>query len=204
MLRPVPITPRILEFAYSQGYFPMSDPDTDEVNWYRPDPRAILPLDGFHCSRTLSRTLRRGHLRVTLDRAFDRVMRECANRPEGSWISEEFFDAYGALHTQSKAHSVEVWMGNRLVGGVYGVAIGGGFFAESMFHRQTDASKVALFHLVKRLVETGYQLLEVQFLTPHLVSLGAIEISDSDYESRLKKALAVSVSDFADSPLGRG
>lgn len=204
MLRPVPITPRILEFAYSQGYFPMSDPDTDEVNWYRPDPRAILPLDGFHTSRTLHRTLRRGHFRISFDRAFGQVMQECADRPEGSWISEEFFDAYGELHRMGKAHSVEVWSGEKLAGGVYGVAIGGGFFAESMFHRETDGSKVALFHLVRRLNETGYQLLEVQFLTDHLKSLGAIEISDAEYEKRLKKSLEIRPQDFADTPLARG
>jgi leucyl/phenylalanyl-tRNA---protein transferase len=196
-MRPVPLTPRILEFAYRQGYFPMSDPDTGETNWYRPDPRAILPLDGFHCSRRLARRLKKEPWRITYDSDFTQVMRHCAERAEGSWISEEFVDAYTALQHSGRAHSLEVWLGDELAGGVYGVALGGGFFAESMFHRVTDGSKVALYHLVKRLSECGYVLLETQFLTPHLQSLGAIEISDTEYEKRLKEALSLHPSPFA-------
>ena len=195
-MRPVPLTPRVLEFAYRQGYFPMSDPDSGETHWYRPDPRAILPLDGFHCSRTLRRTLRRGELQVTYNQNFAEVMRQCAHRKEGTWISEEFVDAYCAMHAEKNAHSVEVWKGRALVGGVYGVALGGGFFAESMFHRQTDASKVALYHLVEKLNACGYVLFETQFLTPHLQSLGAIEISDEEYEKRLRKALKIQPAPF--------
>lgn len=189
-MRPVPLTPRVLEFAYRNGYFPMSDPDTGETNWYRPDPRAILPIDGFHCSKSLTRTLRKKGFTHSFNQAFGEVMRACADRPEGTWISEEFLDAYGDLHRSGKAHSVEVWSNRKLVGGAYGVALNSAFFAESMFHRETDASKVALYHLVGRLRECGYRLFEVQFLTPHLKSLGAIEISDEAYATKLTEALS--------------
>ncbi len=191
------LTPQLLESAYRQGYFPMYDPDTGETSWYSPDPRAILPLEAFHVSRSLKRCLRRGEFRISLNSAFRKVMEYCAaDRPDGTWISGEFVDAYEALHRENKCHSVEVWLGDSLVGGTYGVALGGGFFAESMFHRKTDASKVALYHLVDRLKKCGYHLLEVQFLTPHLESLGAIEISATDYEARLRAALEVSTTNF--------
>jgi leucyl/phenylalanyl-tRNA---protein transferase len=190
-VRPVPLTPRVLEFAYRNGYFPMSDPDSGETNWYRPDPRAILPIDGFHCSKSLAKTLRKSEFTFTFNQAFGEVMRACADRPEGTWISEEFLDAYGDLHRAGKAHSVEIRLKGELVGGAYGVALNGAFFAESMFHRETDASKVGLFHLVARLRECGYLLFEVQFLTPHLKSLGAIEISDDAYAAKLMEALSV-------------
>ncbi len=189
-MRPVPLTPRVLEYAYRNGYFPMSDPDSGETNWYRPDPRAVLPIDGFHCSRSLTKTLRKKAFRCTFNQNFREVMLACADRPEGSWISEEFLDAYGELHRSGKAHSVEIWSEKTLVGGVYGVALNAAFFAESMFHRQTDASKVALYHLVNRLRECGFHLFEVQFLTEHLKSLGAVEISDDEYAERLLTALA--------------
>jgi leucyl/phenylalanyl-tRNA--protein transferase len=195
-VKPLPLTPRVLEFAYRQGYFPMNDPDTGENHWYRPDPRAIFPLDGFHTSRSLLRTLRRGEFRVSLNEAFSEVMRHCADREEGSWISEEFLDAYEGLHRQKKAHSVEVWSGKNLVGGVYGPALGGAFFGESMFHLKTDASKVALFYLVQRLNQCGYALFEVQFLTPHLESLGAVEITDETYQEKLRAALQLSPAAF--------
>jgi len=175
----------------------MSDPDTGEVNWYRPDPRAILPLEGFHCSHSLEKTLRKQTFKVTYNTAFSDVMKLCSDRPEGSWISEEFLDAFGDMHRQGKAHSVEVWETEKLVGGVYGVAVGGAFCAESMFYRRTNASKVALFHLVERLKNCRFTLLEVQFLTPHLKSLGAIEISDSEYEALLKKALRIKPTAFS-------
>jgi leucyl/phenylalanyl-tRNA---protein transferase len=195
-MKPIPLTPRVLEFAYRQGYFPMNDPDTGETNWYRPDPRAVLPLEGFHVSHSLSRKLKRQDFRISYSTAFAQVMQQCAERDEGTWISEEFLDAYTALHRQTKAHSVEVWENEVLVGGVYGVALGGAFFAESMFHRKTDASKIALFHLVSRLKECGYGLLEVQFLTPHLESLGAIEITDEAYGELLKSSLELQVASF--------
>ena len=185
----VPFTARVLEYAYRNGYFPMNDPQTNEIHWYRPDPRAILPLNAFHCSRSLRKRLRQGGFRVSFNQAFRQVMEACAERAEGTWISEEFVDAYGELHRHGKAASVEVWEADRLVGGVYGVCLDQAFFAASMFHRETDASKVALYHLVKALIAAGYQLLEVQFLTDHLESLGAVEISDETYAGLLKEAL---------------
>ena len=185
------LTVEILCSAYAQGYFPMPNSETGEIEWYRPDPRAIFPLDGFHVSKSLRKTIRSNVYAVTYDRAFERVMRECAKRgPDETWITEEFVEAYTEMHRKGLAHSVEVWGGEELVGGTYGVALGGAFFAESKFHRKTDASKVALYSLVERLKATGYALLEVQFLTPHLESLGAIAIPDEEYVEKLTAAIA--------------
>ena len=164
-----------------------------EVLWFRPDPRAIIPLDGFHVSRSLARTIRRGVFEIRVDTDFEGVMRGCADRPEGTWISERFVEVYGALYRAGKAHSVEAWREGRLVGGVYGLALGGAFMAESMFHRETDASKVALAALVRRgFASGGFVLLDVQYVTPHLESLGAIEIRRREYERQLERALALS------------
>lgn len=185
-----PLHPDLLCQAYSLGYFPMPDPDTGKIVFLRPDPRAILPLDGFHASRSLRRKLRHGEYRVSFDEAFREVMEGCSEREE-TWITDEFFDGYGTLHKLGRAHSVEVWHGSDLAGGLYGVSLGGAFFAESKFHRQTDASKVALFHLVDHLKQRGFLLLEVQFQTPHLKSLGVVEIADEDYQALLQRALAV-------------
>lgn len=187
------LQPAFLRMAYSQGYFPMPHPETGEILWFRPDPRAILPLDGFHCSRSLARTLRRGDYHVTFDTAFREVMLACADRDD-TWITPEFVHGYCGLHSEDSAHSVEVWREDSLVGGVYGVSLGGAFFAESMFHRETDMSKVALYHLVQHLKEKGFTLLEVQFLTEHLTSLGAIEVTDDKYQSLLARALLISAS----------
>ena len=189
--RRLTLTPEGIELAYRHGIFPMADERSGEVLWFRPDPRAVIPLDGFHVSRSLARTLRRGRLEVRVDTAFETVMRGCADRPEGSWISERFVEVYGALHRAGKAHSVEAWRDRRLVGGVYGLALGGAFMAESMFHRETDASKVALAALVGRLSERGFTVLDVQYMTPHLESLGAVEITRREYERRLERALAL-------------
>ena len=182
-------TPAGVTFAYTKGIFPMPDPDTNEIGWYRPDPRAIIPLDGFHISRSLARTLRRGRFEARVNTCFDEVMRACGERAEGTWITDEFIDVYGSLHRAGLAHSVEVYLDGVLAGGTYGVALGGAFMAESMFHRETDASKVALAHLVERLNACGFTLLDVQFLTPHLASLGAIETSHRSYLRRLDAAL---------------
>lgn len=180
--------PELLEEAYCQGFFPMPDPKTGKIQFLRPDPRAVFPLDGFHTSRSLRRTLNRGIYEISFDQNFPDIMNGCANREE-TWITEEFFLGYQWLHQLGKAHSVEVWEKQALVGGAYGVSFGAAFFAESMFHTKTDASKVGLYYLVEHLRSCGFVLLEVQFLTPHLESLGAIEISDSDYQKCLKAAL---------------
>jgi leucyl/phenylalanyl-tRNA---protein transferase len=179
---------RVLE-AYAHGVFPMAVPEARVVTWHHPDPRAVIPLDAFHIPRRLARTLRQGRFEVTFDRAFAEVMRGCAaGRPV--WIGAEFHRVYGELHRQGHAHSVEVWQEGRLVGGLYGVHIGGGFFAESKFHRVTDASKVALASLLGRLKERGFLLLEVQYVTDHLAQFGTIEISDQEYQRRLRRAVA--------------
>ena len=183
-----------IEFAYRHAIFPMFNHDTDEIEWYRPNPRAIIPLDGFHISRSLAKTIRRGLFAVTFDSDFEAVMRGCGDREEGTWISRDFIDVYGELHRRGAAHSVEVWRSGRLVGGTYGVALGGAFMAESMFHYETDASKVALSALVSRLRARGFQLLDTQYLTPHLASLGAVEIPHEEYYDRLRRALRLSAS----------
>lgn len=188
---PFELTPQILLDAYAQGIFPMAE-DDGSVYWYDPDPRTIIPLEGFHVSRSLRRRLRKGGFKVTLDRAFRRVMQECAAPGPGreeTWISEEFIDLYTALHEQGWAHSVEVWIGEELVGGVYGVAIGKLFAGESMFSRVTDGSKIALFYLVENLKCQGYELFDVQFTTDHLKTLGAIEVTRVEYHRRLRQAL---------------
>ena len=187
--RTLTLTPEGVELAYRHGIFPMADERTAEILWFRPDPRAVIPLGGFHVSRSLARTLRRAVFDIRIDTDFEGVMRGCADRPEGTWISERFVEVYGALHRAGKAHSVEAWREGRLAGGVYGLALGGAFMAESMFHRETDASKVALAALTSRLRERGFILLDVQYVTPHLESLGAIEITRREYEQRLERAL---------------
>ncbi len=188
----VGITPHLsvelVQRAYRQGVFPMAVPEYGVVTWHRPDPRAIIPLDGYHVPRRLQRTLHGGRFEVSFDVAFARVMRGCAaGRPV--WIGREFFRVYGELHRHGQAHSVEVWREGQLAGGLYGVQLGGAFFAESKFHRERDASKVALVSLMGRLVERGFALLEVQYLTPHLAQFGTVEISDREYRRRLAHAL---------------
>lgn len=184
------LTPSILRLAYANGFFPMPDPVTGELLWFNPDPRAIIPLDAFHVSRSLRRTLKHKSFEITTDRAFRDVMRACSERAE-TWITEEFIQVYGQLFDEGNAHSVEVWENGQLVGGTYGVALQGAFFAESKFHRVTDASKVALHGLVERLKAGGFTLLEVQFLTPHLQTLGAVNIPATEYKRRLTAALQV-------------
>ena len=195
------LTPELLLHAYRVGYFPMADPTEpgEPVYWYAPDPRAVLPLDAFHVPRSLRRVLRRAPFRVTADRAFERVMRACAEPGPGredTWISDELVGAYVALHARGHAHSVECWADREgaepeLVGGLYGVSLGGAFFGESMFSRRADASKVALVHLVERLRAGGYALLDIQMTTPHLERFGAVEIAREAYERRLAHALGV-------------
>src|SRR3989441_10250830 len=188
MLR-LEVTPAGVEAANRHGFFPMADEGTVELLWFSPDPRAIIPLDASHLSPSLKRRLRLGGFEIRVDTDFEGVMRACGDRPEGTWISEEFIEVYGALHRAGKAHSVEAWRDGRLAGGCYGVSLGGAFMAESMFHRETDASKVALAGLVSRLRDRRFTLLDVQYVTPHLASLGAVEIPRREYERRLAEAL---------------
>jgi leucyl/phenylalanyl-tRNA--protein transferase len=184
------LTPEILLNAYSMGIFPMSDGRTDPtIHWIDPRKRGVLPLDGFHLSRSLARRLRRAAFRITVDTAFGKVVDSCAEREE-TWISHDIQRLYEDLHHLGFAHSIEVWEADMLVGGVYGVALGAAFFGESMFSRRTDASKVALAHAVHRLRAGGFQLFDTQFLTPHLASLGGLEIPRAEYHRRLAQALA--------------
>jgi leucyl/phenylalanyl-tRNA--protein transferase len=177
--------------AYVRGLFPMHLA-SGELAWWSPDPRGVLPLDGLRVTRSLRRSARR--FEVTVDQAFGEVMRGCADpRRDSGWITAEFLATYGQLHEMGWAHSVEVWRDGRLVGGLYGIEIGGLFAGESMFHRETDASKVALVALVERLVSCGTQgrLLDVQWRTDHLASMGVVEIPRVEYLRRLDAALQV-------------
>lgn len=193
------LDPDTLLRAYAMGIFPMADGrDDPEIHWIDPRRRGILPLDGFHMSRSLSRRVRSGSYRVTADAAFDAVVAACADRSE-TWISHRIQRLYLQLHQQGQAHSIEVWDKDRLAGGVYGVTLGAAFFGESMFSRATDASKVALAFAVHRLRAGGFRLFDTQFLTPHLASLGGIEITRAEYHRRLAAAVAVRA-DFA--PVG--
>ena len=185
------LSPQILLSAYCQGVFPMAHED-GRIYWYDPDPRAIIPLDRFHVSRSLRRTIRQQQFDIRVDSAFTAVMEACAAPAPGreeTWISDEIVEAYTRLYQLGFAHSVEAWQGKKLVGGLYGVAIGGFFAGESMFSIETDGSKVALAFLVGHLNERGFSLLDTQFMTDHLQRLGAIEISAAEYKLRLSRAL---------------
>jgi leucyl/phenylalanyl-tRNA---protein transferase len=181
----------LLVSAYREGIFPMALED-GEIGWFSPDPRGIIPLDTFHVPRRLQRVVRSAEWTVRVDTCFEDVMRACAERPgEGTWISDEILESYVELHRQRCAHSVEVWRNETLVGGLYGVHLGGAFFGESMFHRVTDASKVALVALVERLRAGGFVLLDTQWTTPHLEQFGAVEVPRKEYLRTLKEALRV-------------
>jgi leucyl/phenylalanyl-tRNA---protein transferase len=187
----------LLVSAYAGGWFPMAA-EPGEIRWYSPDPRGIIPLERFHVPARLARVLRNGRFQIEIDRDFEAVIRACAeadrdDEDAGTWIDDEIMESYCALHRAGLAHSVEAWQGGRLAGGVYGVAIGGAFFGESMFHHVTDASKVALAALVDRLRTRGYRLLDVQWVTPHLERFGAIEIPRRRYLKLLEEALTLDV-----------
>ena len=185
--------------AYSQGFFPMAV--EGRIGWFSPERRGILPIDGLHVPRRLERVLRQGRFRGTTDRAFPAVIAACAERPgEGTWLDGELIASYTALHEAGHAHSVEVWQGERLAGGLYGVSLRGAFFGESMFHTVTDASKVALCLLVERLRRHGYRLLDVQWLTAHLARFGAVEVPRRRYLGLLARALAVDCRFAAEPP----
>ncbi len=181
------LTPWLVRYGYERGAFPMAD-DDGEVGWYRPRRRCLFPIEGIHVSRSLQRTIRRGHFEVRFDTAFEAVMRGCL-RPDGNWISEEFFRVYTEIHHQGWGHCAEVWEDGELVGGTYGIALGSCFCAESMFHRKTDASKVALGAMVDRCRELGFTIFDAQIMNPHLKSLGAYEVTERAYERMLCDAL---------------
>ena len=188
MAKPQPFTPELVLRAYEMGYFPMAEPD-GEIAWFSPDPRCVFELDGIRVSRSLRKSVQSGRFEVRIDTAFSETMRACADRADGTWISPTIFEVYRQLHLLGFAHSVESWCDGKLAGGLYGVALGAAFFGESMFHRVTDASKVALLALVERMKVRGYTLLDCQWQTPHLASLGAVEISRNEYLLRLHAAL---------------
>lgn len=181
------IPAELLLQGYSLGVFPMALED-DSIGWFSPDPRAIIPLDKFHVPHALRRLARKGIFEVKIDKAFREVIRGCARRTE-TWINREIIESYERLHDLGYAHSVEAWRKGKLAGGLYGVAIGGAFFGESMFHRERDASKIALVALVEHLHAKKFALLDTQWLTPHLKQFGATEISRAHYLKLLKRAI---------------
>jgi leucyl/phenylalanyl-tRNA--protein transferase len=183
--------PRLL-LAYRRGVFPWT---ANPITWWSPDPRAIFELDHIHVPRSLAKLLRKPVFEITIDHAFRQVMEGCAGgRREGTWITSEFIEAYTRLHEQSHAHSVECWQNQELVGGIYGVSIGGFFAGESMFHRVSSASKIALYHLIEHLRQQRFALFDVQVTTPATAQLGAITISREEYLKRLAQAVELLVS----------
>src|SRR5688572_22892479 len=192
-MKSFPLDPETLLSAYAQGVFPMADRD-GRIRLYTADPRGVLPLDAFHVPHTLrqlvKKTPERGGFEVRVNHDFEATMRGCmAGRPEGSWINDRLIKAYVRLHDLGYAHSVEAWRDGKLAGGLYGVSLGAAFFGESMFHRERDASKVALVHLVERLRERRFELLDTQATTSHLRTFGAIDIPAAEYLAKLRKAL---------------
>lgn len=173
--------------AYRFGIFPMAMRD-DSIEWFSPDPRAILPLDKFHVPHGLRRVAAKKVFEIKIDERFGEVIRACSKRRD-TWINNQIIESYEKLHELGHAHSVETWLAGKLVGGLYGVAIGGAFFGESMFHRKTDASKIALLALVEHLRKQKFALLDTQWVTPHLLQFGAVEIPRSQYLKLLKRAL---------------
>lgn len=185
------ISPADVLYAYQHGVFPMADPDADDaLVWVRPDPRGILPLKEFHVPTNLQKLVDQGAFTVRTDAAFDEVMAACADR-SSTWLSDELQALFRALHRQGYAHSVEAYYEGALAGGLYGLALGGAFFGESMFYREDNASKVALVHLVEQLKAGGFILLDIQWATDHLRQFGAMEIPRPDYERRLQAALLI-------------
>jgi len=185
------LSTELLLAAYAHGLFPMAINERGDIAWFSPDPRAIIPLDDrFHIPHGLRRVLKKGRFQITIDQDFEAVIRGCATSHGSTWISDEIIRAYCQLHRDGYAHSVETRLEGRLVGGLYGVHLGGAFFGESMFHRVTDASKVALVALVERLRAHGFVLLDTQWQTPHLAQFGTYEVPRSEYLRLLRAALA--------------
>ena len=189
----IELTPELIIRAYAAGIFPMAEgADSDDLFWVSPELRGVLPLDDFHISKSLRKTMRQHPFSVRIDTDFDAIIEGCATEGEdrdSTWINPAIRKLYGELYRRGYVHTVEVWDGDALVGGLYGLSLGAAFFGESMFHRATDASKIALAHLVERLNAGGYRLLDTQFITPHLKSLGGIEIPREIYEAQLAEAL---------------
>jgi len=186
-----PLSAEQLIYAYASGYFPMGN-EEGEIRWYNPDPRAIIPIESYAPAKSLRPILNKGIFECRMNQAFEQVMRHCSqprSESDGVWISEEIIQAYTDLHRAGLAHSVEVYVEGELVGGLYGVCLGGAFFGESMFSLVSNASKVAFHHLLVRLREQGFDLLDTQFINDHVERLGAIEIPQADYFAILKKAL---------------
>ncbi len=178
--------------AYCQGIFPMHHSEDDAIYWYDPDPRAIIPLEHFHVPKRLRRTIKQGKFEIRLDTAFTQVMEKCAeptDKRKGTWINEELIELYTTLHTKGFAHSLETYLEGKLVGGIYGISVGGFFAGESMFSHICDSSKVALVTLLRLLKECGFVLFDVQFITPHLKQFGAIEVPRDVYQQHLADAL---------------
>ncbi|SDE42428.1 leucyl/phenylalanyl-tRNA--protein transferase [Kordiimonas lacus] len=194
------ITPNLLLQAYAAGVFPMADSrEDDELFWVDPDERGIIPLDKFHIPKSLAKIVRQDRFTVTVDEAFQKVVQACARPARGrntTWISERIEHLYTDLHERGFAHSVECWLEGELVGGLYGVSLGGAFFGESMFHTATGASKVALAHLVARLKAGRFILLDTQFVTDHLKQFGACELPREEYQAMLKAALMIHSANF--------
>jgi leucyl/phenylalanyl-tRNA--protein transferase len=189
----VDITPELIIRAYRAGIFPMAeDADDNDLFWVSPELRGIIPLDGFHASKSLRKAMRKSGWTIRVDSNWDDIIEGCATvgtDRQSTWINRTIRSVYGELFRRGVAHTVEVWDDNELIGGLYGLAIGAAFFGESMFHRRTDASKMAMAHLVERLRAGGFELLDTQFLTDHLASLGGIEIPRAEYEDSLSRAL---------------
>lgn len=197
--------------AYAHGIFPMAEPETGEIYWYSPDPRGIIPLDGFHVPKNLRRLVRQGRFDIRCDTAFEQVIRQCTqprSEMNGSWMTEELLQAYLQLHDRGYAHSIEAWLGGQLVGGLYGVHLRGAFFGESMFSLPaiggSNSSKVCLVHLVRWLKHRGFTLLDTQFVNDHLLQFGCIEIARSQFNAQLEEALAREVTWGQFQPLGEG
>jgi len=183
------LTPRLLLTAYASGVFPMAESaESDEIFWFNPEKRGVMPLNGLHVSRSLRKAMRAQRFKVTANQCFSDVMAACADREE-TWINPEITALYTALHELGHAHSIEVWDESVLVGGLYGVSLGAAFFGESMFSYQSNTSKIALVGLVARLALGGFKLLDMQFITPHLASLGGVEIAREEYTTRLEAAV---------------
>ena len=192
--KPIEVTPELLLEAYRHGLFPMAEDRHDsQLYWIEPELRGVLPLDAVHISKRLARKVRADVFEIRINSAFTDVIEGCATPAPGrwtTWINDDIVELYGRLHEMGHVHTVEAWQGHKLVGGLYGVAIGAAFFGESMFSHETDASKVALIHLIARLCEGDYRLLDTQFVTKHLSRFGAIELSRELYRARLTDALA--------------